>query len=170
LILRCTSRMLDVLGGKPTLVESAPNHDDWYANVVFVEGKKCVLLTHVGTLFFPVSLDVEVGLLRPVGGFVYTQIGRALEREGLPRDALAPIDDKDVSLARTADRSVLGSMNDMVQMTRHIICSRGGLGQINASTLNEALHPNGAHGFPTPLELVGQRTAARPGVKSLGSE
>ena len=153
--------MLDVLGGEPQLVDSPLAHDDWYANIFYVQGKKSVLLTHVGTLFSTVSLNVGVGLLRPIGGFVFTQIVRALRAEGLPEDALGKIDDKDVRLARTADRSVLGSMNDMVQMVRHIIRAEGGLGAGDAESLNRFLHktPNGARGFATPLELVGRRVS-----------
>jgi hypothetical protein len=43
-ILRCTSRMLDVICGKPELVDVEPSVQDWYANVVYIDGKKCVLL------------------------------------------------------------------------------------------------------------------------------
>jgi hypothetical protein len=153
--------MLDVLGGKPQLVDSPPDDDDWYANVFYIQSKKCVLLTHAGTLFSTVSVNVGVGLLRPIESFASSQIVRALRSEGLPEDALGRIDHTDVRLARTSDRSVLGSMNDMVHMVRHITRSEGGLGVGAAESFNRFLHetPNGARGFATPLELVGRRVA-----------
>jgi hypothetical protein len=156
--------MLDVLGGKPDLVDVEPNDDDWYANVVYIGGKKCVLLVHVGTLFSSMTLNVSVGLLRPIGGYVFSQILRGLEREGIPPDALGVIDYKQVRLARTQSRSVLGSMNDMVTMARHVIRSDGGLERCDVAKLNHLLHdtPNGARGFATPLELVRARLAQRP--------
>lgn len=33
--------MLDVIGGKPELVDVKPSVEDWYANVVYIDGKKC---------------------------------------------------------------------------------------------------------------------------------
>ena len=159
MILRCTSRMLDVIGGKPELVDVEPSIEDWYANVVYIDGKKCVLLVHDGTLFSSLTLNVGVGLLRPIGGYVYSQIVRALESEGLPPDALGDIDYRQIRLARTRSRSVLGSMNDMVIMARHIIRSEGGLEGCDVARLNHFLRdtPNGARGFATPLELVSRR-------------
>jgi hypothetical protein len=76
--------MLDAIGGKPELVDVEPSIDDWYANVIYIDGKKCVLLVHDGTLFASLALNVSVGMLRPIGGHVYSQIVRALESEGLP--------------------------------------------------------------------------------------
>lgn len=161
MILRCTARMLDVIGGRPELVEALPSDDDWYANATYIDGKKCVLLTHVGTLFSVISLNVYVGILRPVAGWVFTQIVRALDAEGLPRDALGSVDYKDIRLARTADRGVLGSMNDMVHLARHIIGAEGGLERCDVTKLNRFLNdtPNRSRGFATPLELVGRRVA-----------
>ena len=156
--------MLDVLGGKPELVEAPPREDDWYANVFYIEGKKCVPLVHLGTLYTILTLDTGVGFLRPFGGFVYSRMAsRSLEHDDLPQDALGPLDYKDVHLARTADRSMLGSMNDMVLMTKHIVRAEGGLGRCDASILNRWLHdvPNGARDFASSLELVRRRVAGQ---------
>ena len=38
--------MLDVIGGKPELIDAEPSVEDWYANVFYIDGKKCVLLVH----------------------------------------------------------------------------------------------------------------------------
>jgi len=161
-ILRCTSRMLDVIGGKPEIVDVEPSVDDWYANVVYIDGKKCILLVHDGTLFSSLTLNVGVGLLRPIAGYVYSQIVQALESEGFPPDALGDVDYRQIRLARTRSRSLLGSMNDMVIMARHVIRTEGGLEQCDVARLNHLLHntPNGARGFATPLELVCRRLAS----------
>jgi hypothetical protein len=154
--------MLDVIGGKPEIVDIEPTVDDWYANVVYIDGRKCVLLVHDGTLFSSLMLNVGVGLLRPIRGYVYSQIVRALEGEGFPPDALGDADYRQIRLARTCSRSLLGSMNDMVIMARHIIRSEGGLERCDVARLNHLLHetPNGARGFATPLELVSRRLAS----------
>lgn len=153
--------MIDVIGGEPTLVDAEPSHDDWYANVMYVDGKKCVLLTHVGTLFSVMRLNVGVSALRPIQTYVVSQIVRELQREGFGRNALGVVDHRDVRLARTRDRSVLGSMNDMVIMARHIIRAEGGLAKCEEDVLNSQLHqvPNAARGFASPSGLVAQRVA-----------
>ena len=88
---------------------------------VYIDGKKCILLVHDGTLFSSLTLNVGVGLLRPIAGYVYSQIVQALESEGFPPDALGDVDYRQIRLARTRSRSLLGSMNDMVIMARHVI-------------------------------------------------
>ena len=47
MILRCTKRLLDVLGhDRLASVSPEPDAEDWYANLVWIERRKCLLLTH----------------------------------------------------------------------------------------------------------------------------
>jgi len=51
-IVRCTKKMLDLLGGRSiTLSELAPTDNDWYLNLLWIDRQKCILVTHAGTLF-----------------------------------------------------------------------------------------------------------------------
>ena len=54
------------------------------------------------------------------------------------------------------DRSVVGSMNDLIQLSRYIIGSMGGLAHCDPSEVHRLLHdtPNGARGYASPLDLV----------------
>lgn len=48
-ILRCTSKLLAVIG--PAIVAKpapAPDGEDWYANLLWFDRRKCLLLTHAG--------------------------------------------------------------------------------------------------------------------------
>jgi hypothetical protein len=58
-LLRCTKKLLVVLG-PGFVVESAAVVDsqDWYANLVSVGGRQCLLLTQAATLFTLVAPDV----------------------------------------------------------------------------------------------------------------
>jgi hypothetical protein len=164
-ILRCTSRLLDLIGPKPTIAHIERSSEDWYGTVFWLEGRKCVLLVQAATLYSAVALDIRVGDLRPPGGFVFTQIVRALDRDALPRGTFGTIGPHDMRLARTLDRSVVGSMNDMVHQIRHIIDTMGGLGPCDRTEVHRLLHgmPNGARGYATPLELVHANTDYAPG-------
>lgn len=165
MILRCTSRLLDFMGAKPSIADREPDGDDWNGTAFWMEGRKCVLLVQAVTLYSAIALDIRVGDLRPPGGFVFTQIVRALDRDELPRDTFGAIDAHDVRLARTLDRSVVGSMNDMVQVIRHITSSMGGLAHCDPAEVHVVLHgmPNGARGYATPLELVRAYAGHTPG-------
>jgi len=56
-ILRCTAKALDLLGGRRLeLTESTPTDDDWYLNLLWVDRKKCLLLAHAGTSERPLAL------------------------------------------------------------------------------------------------------------------
>jgi hypothetical protein len=163
-ILRCTSRLLDLIGTK-SIAAAGPNNEDWYGTTFWLEGRKCVLLLQAATLYSALALDIRVSDLRPPGGFVFTQVVRALDRNGLPRNTFGSIDAHDVRLAKTVDRSVVGSMNDMTHLSRHIIRSMGGLARCDPGEVHRLLHdtPNGARGYATPLELVRASADNLPG-------
>ncbi len=47
MVLRCTVRLLDLLGKRDvTLVDDVPSDEDWYANLLWIDRRKCLLLTH----------------------------------------------------------------------------------------------------------------------------
>jgi hypothetical protein len=85
LIVRCTSRLLDLIGDKSKIADIEPSNEDWYGNAFWINGRKCVLVVHGATLYSVLALDIRVGDLRPPSGFVFTQIVRALDRKGLPK-------------------------------------------------------------------------------------
>jgi hypothetical protein len=64
-VVRCTKKMLDLLGGRSlTLSGLPPTDDDWYLNLLRVDRQKCLLLTHTGTLFFVFRAGVRGADLR----------------------------------------------------------------------------------------------------------
>jgi hypothetical protein len=87
--------------------------EDWYANLLWLSGRRCLLLTHAATLFTVFEADVRAADLRDPGRLVTGLISRELLREQLPADTFGRANPADVGLAKTADRSVLGCMNDM---------------------------------------------------------
>ncbi len=51
MILRCTNKLLAVIGAPLADPAPAPDAEDWYANLLWSDRRKCLLLTHSGTLF-----------------------------------------------------------------------------------------------------------------------
>ena len=160
MILRCTGRVLALLGGHAvTLTEPPPSDDDWYLNLLWVDRQKCLLLTHAGTLFSVFVAGVRKADLRPIGPYAVTVIESELRSEGLPRDVLGPLDPARVQLAKTVSRSVLGFMNDMAVHIDYANASAGGLSHCDPDAISRqfrrTLHNRGD--YVRPLELVAQR-------------
>jgi hypothetical protein len=163
-ILRCTKKLLAAIGptliGEPTL---ASDPEDWYANLLWFDRRKCLLITHSATLFSVFEADVRTADLRAAGQLVTTLIGRELRSEGLPPTAFASLEPDQVILARTTDRSVLGCMNDMAFLCENVIGKSGGLSCTDLAALNRSLrrHINSARSYQRPIELTAARLAAQ---------
>ncbi len=162
MILRCTRKLLDLI--RPAaLAEDAPGPEDWYANLLWLDGRKCLLLTHAATLFTVFEPDVRAAGLRDTRTTVTGLIVRELAREGLPADTFGELATATVALAKTADRSVLGCMNDMAYYSEAIVYQAGGLAAADLAGINRALRRNilSARAYRQPIELAAERLEPR---------
>lgn len=166
MLLRCTSRLLQTIGGKtkPVLNTTAPaSSTDFYANLIWIERRKCLLVTHAGTLFSAFTPDVRADDLRPLGQFVVPVIKDALNSEGLPSDTFGRLVADDVELAKTADRSVLGCMNEMAWFSELVIMDAGNIRLLDVAQLNHELRRLifGPLGPAHPIDLATAQAATR---------
>ena len=155
MILRCTGKVLAVLRSpKPEPVEVSAQ--DWYANLLWIESRKCLLLTHVGTVFSVFAPDISAAQLRPPGPLVVERIQDALRAENLPVTAFGRLDGDAVTVAPTADRRILGTMNDHAGFVEHVVALDGGLARCDLDRLHRSLHRtiNSITGYVPPIELV----------------
>ena len=79
---------------------------------------------------------------RATGPLVTCLIERELACEGLPSAAFAGLEPEDPILAKTADRSVLGCMNDMAFLCRYTIAGSGGLMSADLGALKPVASPH----------------------------
>lgn len=133
--------------------------DDWYANLLWIQRRKCLLVTHAGTLFSVFVPDVRVYQLRPPGPFVVARIGEQLAVEGLPSHILGVHDNDPVRIAKTADRSVLGCMNDVARLCEQVVADAGGLARVDRAELHRAMQRNitSARDYIPAIELATAR-------------
>ena len=162
-LLRCTARLLKLLGDRAgPLAETPPGMDDWYANVLVIERRKCLLLVHADTLFAVFDPDVRVAQFDDLGLYVATLVVDALTWEGLPGSALGSTDPAGVRAAKTASRSMLGHLNQMALEIEHAVASAGGLERIDVAAVNQRLR-RGLRGrdgrYVVPIELAAARSA-----------
>ena len=69
----------------PELADVPATDDDWYANLLWFDRRKCLLLTHAGTLFPSFIADVLAADLRAPGELLERNARTALYDERLPR-------------------------------------------------------------------------------------
>ena len=171
-LLRCTSRLLATLGAKtkPALASADPSGDDWYANLFWLDGRKCLLVTHAGTLFSIFTPDVRAVELRPIGHFVIPAVKDALRSEGLSVDTFGHLDADEVTIAKTANRSVLGCMNDLAFHCEMAVSQSGGIGRLDVAGVNRRLHRTilGPLGRDLPIELAVAAQWPRAGGSGAG--
>ncbi|MFZ2056742.1 MAG: hypothetical protein WAV54_04985 [Acidimicrobiales bacterium] len=102
--------------------------------------------------------------LRPLGRFVVPLIKDALNSEGLPSDTFGELVADDVELAKTADRSVLGCMNELAWFSEIVIMDDGSLRLLDVAQLNHELRRRilGPLGSAYPIELATAQAASQP--------
>ena len=158
MIVRCTARLLKLLApGEIANVPPAP--DDWYANLIWINRRKCLLVVHADTLFPIFVTDVRKPQLANFGPFVAGTVATALADEGLAADCLGPLDPTPVQVARTASRSVLGFMNDMAATSEYMAKRAGGVTHLDVDDLNAFLRrtPYNRGGHFRPIDAARQR-------------
>jgi hypothetical protein len=154
-MLRCTAKVLALLRvSEPAIGEAC--EQDWYAHLIRIDRRKCLLVTHAGTLFSVFMPNVTAAGLRPIGPPVVSAIQAALQAEHLPIDTLGELDPCQVAVAKTADRRILGTINDLAFTTEHVIATNGGLARCDINALNHGLHRtiNSITGYIPPIDLV----------------
>jgi hypothetical protein len=164
MVVRCTKRMLDLLGGRSiTLSELPPTDNDWYLNLLWIDRQKCLLLTHAGTLFSVFRAGVHRADLRPIDNYLIAAIETELRAESLPTDTFSELQPDSVCLAKTASRSTLGFMNEMAFELRYHIANTDGLRRCDIDALNHGLHRTlrNRGEYVRPIELVTERLASR---------
>jgi hypothetical protein len=157
-VLRCTKKLRDVL--RPPRV-SAPESgdDDWYANLLVLDRRKCLLLTHTATLFSVFEPNVRVGQIRSTRELVARLVERELREEQLPPETFGDVRSEELVIAKTADRSVLGCMNDMVFLAEVAVDQSGGVASLDNRALNRRLRRNinSARDYRRPVDLIRER-------------
>lgn len=171
-VLRCTAKMLSMLGARPrVLVTIEPSDQDWYANLLWLDARKCLLLAHAGTLFSVFVPDIRKADLVPIGPSVVGSIHKELEAESFPLDRLGALDSGTIALAKTESRTVLGYMNEMARFCEYAVDNAGGLARCDARGLNRELRrelhlSRRPPGYFVPIELAGG-SRARPQLRIL---
>jgi hypothetical protein len=120
-LIRCTRKLLTEIGAQ--VASSAELAQpallgDWFANLIRIERRKCVIFTSERTLLTFVAVGLDRGAIRDIATLFRSGLRQLLENEGF---AAIDIDRvvgqyQQVNLAPTNDRSVLGSLGQIAYL------------------------------------------------------
>jgi hypothetical protein len=141
-LIRCTQKLLKELRVKPSEVEPEFGYiGDWHANLLRVERRKGVLFTNNDTLYSIFVFGLKRADFDHLDEIFRQSLFRRLRVEGFSQIQIEKVleEYQSIHFAKTNNRSVLGSMNDLAfQMEGHII-SAGGIRNLGLDALNDAL-------------------------------
>ncbi len=142
-IIRCTAKLLNELGAKPTNApDQPPSLCDWHANLLWLDRKKYVLFTNDQTLY---SLLVHWRKTPRSADFLERfrfGLFKSLMGEGLAEAQVEYMMSEHayIIIAKTNSRSVLGSMNDLAFQIKSIIHRMGRLADADLSEISRELN------------------------------
>ncbi len=125
----------------------------WHANLLRVDRRKCILFTHDATLY---SFLVP-GLKKPQFENLIEVFGQNLFKnlifENFPQNQIESVlyEHREIIIAKTNNRSVLGSMTDLSFQLKYRIAAMGGLVNIDLAELNQGVNYHPLKGW---LEMV----------------
>lgn len=102
--------------------------DTWYANLLRISRRKCVLFTHAESLFSFLTFDANRARLKDMDVVFREGLEEAMRNEGFDAPVISQLLSRyeDVRYAKTDSRKVLGSMNDLASKYKHYFLIRGG--------------------------------------------
>ncbi len=164
--LRCTAKALSFARiPRRDVATPEPDDDDWYANLLFIDRRKCLLVTHAATAFSAVALDVRAADGPNLRDLARDAIRRALAVERLAPDALGDLEQTTAIVAPTASRRVLGLMNEIAFHVRVIVAEHGGPQRADPSLVARGLQRT-LHTYPEGYDHPLDRARARAGGAS----
>ena len=157
MILRCTKKLITTYG-LLVVEDTADNKmfSEWYANLIYIERKKCILFTDSKTLYSLLLLDIKKADIINIDEIFYKQLYRSLLQIGIKEDLIKSIAPKHLKIiySKTQDKRILGSMNDYAYQYKYIILAKGGIGYIDIDDIIQNINE-------TPMSLIGYNSANR---------
>lgn len=129
----CTKKLLDDLhikADKPIVIgEEEALLGNWYANLIRVMRHKFILFVNERTLFSFVSKDFKQARQSGLGSVLVDQLKNTLASENISDAKVQLLSNElsHVTCSKTANRSVLGSMNDLTHLYRYQLEGNGSL-------------------------------------------
>jgi hypothetical protein len=161
-LIRCTGKLQKEMGLKKSdMSEEIPSFSylgSWYANLIYIDGRKCVVFTNDKTLFNFIATDVSRAEIRELDSLFKELLLCVLSYEGFEPAVKVKImaEYETVAYAKTNSRSVLASMNDIIFCYKRFIQREGGVHCYAIPEMIRRLNrmPLKALGFKYPVDVL----------------
>lgn len=159
-VLRCTAKLLNAMGLGPSDLkvdtEATKPWLEWYANLLLLHRRKCLLVTNAATLYSVFVPAVRKVDLQNIDSLFREQLEKSMAIIGIDRhDSERVLADLGRAVfAKTVDRSVLGSMTDLAIQIQYNMALRGELEELDTMALHRDLNsvPMGALGYSCAID------------------
>ncbi len=152
-LIRCTKKLLTEMGDAALSTPGQAAGDvllgDWFANLLRIEGQKCVIFTSERTLLTFLVPGLRRDAIRDLPNIFRDGLSGLLESEAFTDEAVDRLHSeyRELAIASTNDRRVLGSLNDLSQMAEAHVQHGGGLHSCDVREINHRLNQ-------TPMKLL----------------
>ena len=172
--LRCTHKLLKLLGKEATKIAredvSYESDLDWYVNLFYVEGRKCLIFTNVGTLASFVVLDIRK---KDVEDLPSLFRGRYRDFLGSLQATAAQIDKElasfqNLEIGKSRNRSVLGCMTEFVHQAGWDVRLAGGLKHADPLAISADFMETPMRG-PNYIHAIDELSKRMPGLRTSSS-
>ncbi len=161
-IIRCTKKLLNELKIDPhDELRESDSIGNWHANILWIDRRKCVLFTNDQTLYSFLVPAMKKPEFQNFHEVFRLNLLKNVISEGLSQKQLEHIFDahKEIRIAKTNNRSVLGSMNELAFQVQFCIHNMGGLAVTDLMELNHELNrvPLGAINYKFSIHELQRR-------------
>jgi hypothetical protein len=161
-IIHCTRKLLKELDvpiiepDKTTLDSQCLGN--WYANLIRIDRKKCLLFTNEKTLYSFLIPHIKKANLKNIVDEFMINLSFNLQYEGFSLDVIAKVmqEYEEIGFAKTASKKVLGSMNELAFQYEILIMEKEGLGNVKILEQNHSINRTilGAIKYGRPIEAL----------------
>jgi len=146
-LIRCTQKLVKEMGLKKaelsTIEPKFSYLGSWHANLLHIDGKKCVMFVNDKTLFNFIAPNVKRKEIKNLSSMFKEHLMYALSFEGITDKTKEQIikEYSEINYSKTNSKKVLGSMNDLAfHYKDHILCEGGMLSALVPSIINKLNH------------------------------
>lgn len=144
-LIHCTQKLLKELNvplSSPGEVSSSEGLGNWYANLLRIERRKCLLFTNEKSLYSFLVPAVLKENLKHIEQEFLVHLLLNLKYEGFGPVALEKVSGeyRQLGFSKTASRSVLGSMNDIAYQYEVYIHMDGGVENAKILQINQKIN------------------------------
>jgi len=161
-IVHCTKKLfkeLDVSLVEPDNIPSNPEGlGNWYANLLRIDRRKCIIFTNEKTLYTFLIPKVLKANLKNIEQEFLINLSYNLQNEGFGLEVINRVmqEYREIGFAKTVSKSVLGSMNEFMFQYEVLIQMEGGIDNIRILQVNQKINKTimGALKYKYPIEAL----------------